>query len=62
MMISRIALDLALREREREVAETVRRRRLELGEGADPYVERAPAVGRARREEHRPHPARLATP
>lgn len=63
-MISHVAaLTLVQWEREREIQEAIRRRRLLTGEGPDPETSSFVVAARSRRRE-RPvaQPARLATP
>lgn len=61
-MFNQIAIEAAQWEREREVREAIRRRRLLAGEGPDPEPALAAVAARSRRRERPSHPVRLATP
>lgn len=61
-MFNQIAIDAAQWEREREIREAIRRRRLLAGDGTDPERELAAVTTRSRRRERLIHPVRLATP
>jgi hypothetical protein len=61
-MFNQIAIEAVQWEREREIQEAVRRRRLLAGDGPDPDVALAAVAARSVRRERRVHPVRLATP
>ena len=61
-MFNLIAAEAAVREREREIQEAVRRRRLLAGDGPDPELEIAAASARIEHREHRSHPLPVVAP
>ena len=61
-VISQILIETAVREREREIQEAVRRRRLLAGDGPDPEVALSAVAARFTRRERRSHPLPLVTP
>ena len=61
-MISQIALAAVQWEREREIQEAIRRRRLLAGDGPDPDLASVAIAARLRRRVRPAQPARLATP
>jgi hypothetical protein len=62
MMFDQMAIEVAVREREREILEKVRRRRLLCGDGTDPEIALAAASARSDRRQRRTHPLPLVTP
>jgi hypothetical protein len=61
-MISQMALAVVQWEREREIQEAIRRRRLLAGDGPDPDLGSVAIAARLRRRARPTQPARLATP
>jgi hypothetical protein len=61
-MISHIAIEAVQREREREVQEAIRRRRLLQGDGPDPDLASVAVAARLRRRVQPAQRARLSTP
>ncbi len=61
-MFNQLAIEAAQWEREREIHEAIRRRRLLSGDGSDPDVDRAAVSARWERRQRRIHPVRLVTP
>jgi hypothetical protein len=61
-MFNQIAIEVVQWERERQIREAIRQRRLLSGDGPDPENGLAAAVTRSRRRERATHPVRLATP
>ena len=61
-MFNFMAIEAAQRDREREIIEEVRRRRLLAGDATDADLVLAASTARAPRRERGRHPARLATP
>ena len=61
-MISQVALAVVQWEREREIQEAIRRRRLLTGDGPDPDLASVAIAARLRRRVRPAQPARLATP
>ena len=61
-MLNQIAIEMIIREREREMLEIVRLNRLLRADEADPYVAPEIAPARSVRRERRVHPAPVVTP
>jgi hypothetical protein len=62
MTFNQIAIEMAVREREREMRESVRRNRLLRGDGTDPEVDLAAASARTERRLRRIYPVPGVTP